>query len=217
MKVLILGATGRTGKFVLQRALEEGYEVSCLARNSTRIKKQNGLTIFEGAPDHRPDLDNAIAGCGAVISVLNISRKSDFPWSNLKTPENYLSEVMNALIPLGEQRNVKRIVVCSAWGVAETKKDIPGWFRWFIDSSNIGVAYRDHERQEVLISKSKLNWTIVRPVGLTNTKKNQKIRESFENQPKPRLTISRKTVADYLIACLRNETLINQRVVISAE
>ncbi|HEU5289633.1 MAG TPA: NAD(P)-binding oxidoreductase [Cyclobacteriaceae bacterium] len=217
MKVLILGATGRTGKIVLQRALEEGYEVNCLARNSIRIRKQNRLTVFEGNPTNTADLENAFSDCNAVISVLNVSRKSDFPWSKLRTPENYLSETMKVLIPIAEKRNVKRIVVCSAWGAAETKKDTPGWFRWFIDHSNIGAAYRDHERQEKLLSDSNLDWTIVRPVGLINSTKNQKVKESFDNNPKPNLIISRKTVGEYLIACMRNKALIKHSVVISAE
>ncbi|MEO0331023.1 MAG: hypothetical protein AAF223_04960, partial [Bacteroidota bacterium] len=46
------------------------------------------------------------------------------------------------------------------WGVADSINDIPKWFRWFIDNSNIGVAYQDHERQEKILSKSSLDWTI---------------------------------------------------------
>ncbi len=217
MKILLLGATGRTGKLVLKKAIEDGFEVSCLARNSNRIEKQKGLTVFEGNPNNKADLENAIIDCDAVISVLNISRNSDFPWARLRTPKNYLSVVMNVLIPIAEERKLKRIVVCSAWGVAETKKDIPKWFKWFIDNSNIGIAYQDHERQENIISESKLNWTIVRPVGLTNSQNNQVIKESWGNKSKPGLTISRRSVANYLVKSLKNDKLTGQKVTISKE
>ncbi|MCB0847910.1 MAG: NAD(P)H-binding protein, partial [Bacteroidetes bacterium] len=89
MRILLLGATGRTGKLVLKKALEKGYQVNCLARNSQRIDEEEGLTIIEGNPNKEADLQKAINNCEAIISVLNISRKSDFPWSGLRTPKNY--------------------------------------------------------------------------------------------------------------------------------
>lgn len=215
MKVLLLGATGRTGKWVLEAAIAKGYEVHCLARNSQRIQPRKGLTIMEGHPENQAHLEEAVDGCHFIVSTLNVSRKSDFPWTPLRTPSTYLSDVMKQLIPIAEQRDVKRIAICSAWGVSETKKEIPGWFRWIIDNSNVGAAYRDHERQEQIVQSSKLDWTIVRPVGLTNSSRPETIRETFRNQPKPTLTISRKSVAQYLINSLEREDLIKKAVVIS--
>lgn len=215
MKILILGGTGRTGRLAVNCALENGYEVTCLARNVNRIEKKDGLTIIDGSPLNEEDLTKAIAGCEVVISILNISRKSDFPWSGLRTPQHFLSDVMQQVISVAKSQNVKRIITCSAWGVSETRHDIPGWFRWFIDHSNIGVAYADHERQENILATSELDWTIVRPTGLTNSKAEQRILETYDNQPKPSLTISRQSVARYLVGCLRREDLIQKKVVIS--
>ncbi|MEO9484212.1 MAG: NAD(P)-binding oxidoreductase [Ekhidna sp.] len=215
MKLLLLGATGRTGKQVLDDALSSGYHVHCLARKPERIEKREELTVFEGDPSNADDLKKAIHSCDSIISVLNISRTSDFPWSSLRTPREYLSTVMSQLMLVAEANSIKRIVICSAWGVAETKKYLPGWFRWFIDHSNIGVAYSDHERQEKLLEGSKMDWTIVRPVGLTNSKRKQHIRETYGNQPKPSLTINRLSVARYLVGCLKADDLIGQKVIIS--
>ncbi|MTI31189.1 NAD(P)-dependent oxidoreductase [Xanthovirga aplysinae] len=214
MKILLLGATGRTGKYVLKQALESDYEVNCLSRNSERIQKQDGITVIEGNPNNKTDLEKAISDCDSIISVLNISRKSDFPWAKLRTPKKYLSDVMNLLVQIAEEGNLKRIVVCSAWGVAETKNDIP---KWFIESSNIGIAYQDHERQEKIISESKLDWTIVRPVGLTNSRRKENIKETFDNNSRPHLTISRQSAAKYLVDCLETDQLIGKKVVISKQ
>lgn len=217
MKILLLGATGRTGKLVLKMALESGYEVTCLSRNAERIDQKEGLTILEGNPNNKTDLENALTKCDFIISVLNISRKSDFPWATVRTPKNYLSNVMNTLIPIAENNHLKRIIICSAWGVAETKNDIPKWFKWFIKNSNIGITYRDHERQEKIIMDSKLNWTIIRPVGLTNSKKKEIIKESYGNKPKPSITISRQSTAKYIIDSLKDDDLIQKKVTISKE
>ena len=94
-------------------------------------------------------------------------------------------------------------------------EEIPVWFRWFIKNSNIGVAYKDHERQENELKTSKLDWTIVRPTGLTNFKKEKKIIESYNNEPKPKLTISRKNVAKFMVNALKRDELIGQITVIS--
>jgi len=215
MKILLLGATGRTGKLVLEAALKAGHHVNCLSRNTKRITQRPRLEIFEGNPSCETDLKEAVEDCEAIIGVLNISRKSDFPWSALRTPKTYLSDVMRLLVLIAEKNQIQRISICSAWGVGDSRNEIPKWFKWFIDHSNIGVAYQDHQRQEELLAKSKLNWTIARPVGLTNSKRKEDIKECFENQPKPRHLISRKSLASYLIASLDRADLIHKKVVIS--
>ena len=216
MKILILGATGRTGKLILEEALSQGYKVNCLVRETAKIKENHkNLIILKGSPEQISDLENAIKDCKGIISALNISRKSDFPWSKLRTPPTFLSNVMQNIISLTNKNGLQRIVVCSAWGVAETEKEIPFWFNWFIKNSNIGVAYKDHERQENELKNSKLNWTIVRPTGLTNFKKDKKIIESYNNEPRPKLTISRKNVAKFMVNVLKRDELIGQAPVIS--
>lgn len=216
MKILILGATGRTGQLILKEALNQNYRVNCLVRDPKRINQKNSnLAVLKGSPLSMSDLHKAIQDCDTVISVLNISRTSDFPWAKLRTPPNFLSEVMKNVISLTKKKAIKRLVVCSAWGIAETEKEIPIWFKWFIQNSNIGIAYKDHERQESLLKKSQLNWTIVRPTGLTNFKKEKKVIESYHNQPKPKLTISRKNVAKFMVDAIKREELIGQTLVIS--
>jgi putative NADH-flavin reductase len=215
MKILLLGATGRTGKWVYQKSLEHGYSIHCLARNTERIEKHDQVSLFEGDASNPDDLATTIAGCNAVISVLNISRRSDFPWSALRTPKNYLSKTMGNLVPIAEKNKVNRIIICSAWGVSETAWDIPGWFKWLIQNSNIGVAYKDHERQENIISDSSLNWTIVRPTGLTPLPKEQRVLEILDNDSRPNLTISRRSLATFLVNCLERDDLMKKKVVIS--
>ena len=218
MKILLLGASGRTGKLVVDEALQRGHELNCLVRDPQKIKSvHERLKVFQGSPEKKSDLEASIKNCEAIINVLNVSRNSDFPWSKLRTPPMFLSDVIKNVIELAENHNAKRIVVCSAWGAAETKNDLPAWFRWLIDNSNIGYTYRDHERQEKLIMKSNLPWTIVRPVGLTNFKKYQEIVESFNNKPKPRMTVNRISLAKYLVEAISIESLVYKAPVISGK
>jgi len=212
MKILLLGATGRTGTIVLQEALAKGLKVRALARRCERLPKHPNLQVFEGDPSNIDDLALALESCERVIAVLNISRKSDFPWSALRSSPSFLSTVMRNLLELSQEASLQRIVLCSAWGVGDSWSEIPAWFQFLINNSNIGIAYQDHQRQEELLQKSPVPHTIVRPAGLTNGKKNQEIIESFQGSPKPKLTISRRSLATYLLVAL--EHAANSKVVV---
>lgn len=215
MQLLILGATGRTGKWLVESALSKGHDVVCLVRDKSAIQTQHErLVLFEGTPADKTALRQAIQNCTALTNVLNISRTSDFPWSKLRTPDTFLSDVMQNIIEEAPD-TLKRVILCSAWGVAETRADLPGWFRWLVDNSNIGVAYKGHEVQEQLIKISDLQWTIVRPVGLTNSKKSKPLKIQEVSSSKPSLTVSRKDVATFMVDCLDREDLIGKSLTIS--
>ncbi len=217
MKILILGATGRTGKWLIRKALEKGFLVNVLVRDKSSLETLDRLNLFIGSPLDKELLAQAMTGCDAVISSLNISRTSDFPWARLRASETFLSDVASHLISLAPETGVNRFVICSAWGTRETKQHIPFWFRWLIDTSNIGVAYRDHEKQEDLWEKSALNWTLVRPVGLTDQKITQGIRITKNRFPRPNLTISRASLAKFMLEIIEDADTYRTFPVISAE
>jgi uncharacterized protein YbjT (DUF2867 family) len=215
MRILILGATGRTGKHLLEQALQRGYHVHVLVRIKNKLPLDHGhLTVFEGSPSDPGALDNAMNGCEAVLSALNISRYNDFPWTKLRTPVDFLSSVMKSIIELMATHGIKRIIFTSAWGVAETRKDIPGWFRWFIEHSNIRYPYDDHARQEDLLKQTSLHWTAVRAVGLTNSDNNKEVMVSLNNNPEPKLLISRSHVATFMLDALEKNLYMGEMPVV---
>lgn len=213
-KVFLLGATGRTGKVLLRQMLDRRYDINVLVRDPKSIATHQNLSVFEGTPTNETVLKEAMEDCEAVVSTLNISRKSDFPWSKLTTPDDFLSQTIENVIRLGCEFSIKRVIVLSAWGVGDSKSEIPWWFKWLINNSNIGAAYRDHERQENLLIKSGIDYTIVRPVGLTNSKKEKKVSVSLGKSSKPGLTISRHNVARFIISSLEHDLYVNQIPVI---
>ena len=82
MKILVLGATGRTGKHIIEEALKRGHKISAIARNPEKLKDFE-IDITQGTPYDYETLEKAIIGCEAVINTLNVSRKSDNPWAPL--------------------------------------------------------------------------------------------------------------------------------------
>ncbi len=214
-KILLLGATGRTGKEVLALALENGYFVNILVRDSNKIQIAHPkLIVYEGDTRNHVDLCRAIVGCDAFISCLNISRKNDFPWAPLRTPVDFLSTTMQNVIKNCKENNIKKLVFTSAWGVGDSRPYLPAWFVWFIDNSNLSPAYMEHERQEALVRNSGLDWTIVRPVVLTNKKTFKFPKVILDNEQKPSLTISRKETAEFILEALENEKFVHTAPVI---
>ena len=216
MRILILGATGRTGRRLLSQALERGYQVQVLVRDRHKIRITHPeLQVMEGHPADRACLAKAIRGCEAVLSTLNISRHNDFPWAGLRSPRNLLSDVMASVIMLMQDHGIRRVIFTSAWGVGETEKDLPKWFRWLVNKSNIRYAYQDLFRTEELLKKNQLDWTAVRPAILTNFKRSTRYKISINNSPVPGLFISRATVASFMLDVLEKDLYVKETPVIS--
>jgi putative NADH-flavin reductase len=215
MRILLLGATGRTGKLLLEQTLNHGHIVHALVRDKQKVPfEKYNLLLFEGSPADKEALGKAMHGCEAVLSVLNISRKYEFPWARLRTPKDFLSVTMKSIIGLSATNHIRRIVFASAWGVRDTKKDLPGWFRWLLDHSSLRYPYQDHEKQEELIENSHLEWTAVRPVFLTNSHHPKQIMVSLEGESKPRLYLSRRNLAAFMLDVVEKNLYICQAPVV---
>lgn len=209
MHILLFGATGRTGCLILNELLNNGHSVNIIVRDRAKVKSSSkNLTILEGSTLDKDLIAVAISDCDAIISALNISRNSDFPWSALRTPKTLLSETIQLVIKSAESHNIKRIIVLSAWGANETIHDIPWWFRWTIKWSNISYGYKDHERQEDILKHSAMDWTAVRPVGLINSDIDKPLKVSLDNRPKPFPIVSRKSIAEFTVDVLETRKYI---------
>lgn len=206
MKILILGATGRTGRLIVEEALKQGYDLNVLVRDENKLPFNSKLIrVYQGTPARQMDLAAAMQGCDLIISALSIARASDAPWSKLLTPDNFITESMKNVIVEANQQNLKRLITISAWGVGETKKEIPFWLRWLISYTNLRPIYAGHESQEKLLATSNLNWTAVRPVALNDSKKIKTLKISFNNLPKPSLQISRQSVAKFIVDTVKSD------------
>ncbi len=213
MKVLVLGASGRTGIHVVKEALERGWQVKALLREvkSYRLDHPNLIKV-QGTPFAYADVKKALESCDMVISVLNISRASGNPWSKMVSPDNLLSKSIQNVVDLSQHFKLRRLIVVSAWGVGDSRAEIPWWFRLLVNSSKIGKVYKDHDRQERIVQNADLNYTIVRPVGLSN-KESQAVKVSKNGRPKPGLFIARKSLAGYLVKIAAED--LHQREIIT--
>lgn len=214
MKILILGASGRTGLHLVREAIERGHEVVALVRDPEKLEiSDKDLEIIEGSPLNYDDLDRATDGVDVVVGALNINRKREWPWSRVVSPTDLLSESMKLVVDVMEKKSIRRLVVITAAGCGETREKIPAWFNYIVDNSNIGVTYKDHNRQEEIIQATNLEWTLVRPVGLTNRDRDKEVQAGPE--AKHTSQISRQNVAKFILDAIEQGKYIGNGPVIS--
>ncbi len=210
MKILLLGATGRTGQVVAREALKRGHRLAAVVRSKAKLGMPE-VEAWEGAPTDLGLLDKALENAHGAICCLNIARQSDFPWARLISPETLISDAVRALIQAMEAKRITRIVTMSAWGVGDTWMQMNWFFRLLVQNSNIRFALEDHNRQEELLRKSKMDWTIVRPVFLNN-----KYAAAYKVASyKPlKIGISRQAVAAFMLDSLEQKTFVRKAPVI---
>ena len=73
MRVCIVGASGKLGQYMVQHALDRGYEVVgvCREQSAAKLDAFTGrITVIPGATDDREVIRQAVAECGGVLTVL---------------------------------------------------------------------------------------------------------------------------------------------------
>ena len=73
MRVCIVGASGKLGQYMVQHALDRGYEVVGVCREQSVEKLdafKERMTVVAGATDDRDVIKRAVAGCEGVLVVL---------------------------------------------------------------------------------------------------------------------------------------------------
>lgn len=215
-RILLLGATGRTGRLALEYALSQGIEVAALVRNAAAITVQSDkLAVIEGSPMNADDVRKAIAGCDAVVSALNNNRTSDNPWARRLSPSLFMTNSIRNCLAAMNKQGLRRIVVLSSVGVNDSFDDAVFVMRWLIRNTNLQYTFQDHDAQESELRRSGVDWTAVRAALLNNGKKPKTLVESYYNEPKPALMISRLHTARYLIDCLEDQATFRKAPTIS--
>ena len=214
MKILLIGATGRTGKLILKKAIEDKHEVTAIVRDPSKIKDLNAKVI-QGSPYDAETVKTAIKNCDAVICTLNVSRKSDNPWAKLRSPKDLISRsVANALEGMKEN-NIKRIITLSALGAGDSKKKMPFIFNIFLSITNLKYAFTDHTRQEELLAESNMEWTVIRLPMLTDDNGEAEILVNKNNGVRLNKNINRESVARFILSILNDQKYFKTVVGIS--
>lgn len=183
MKIAIIGATGGTGKKVVERALELGHEVIAVARRPEVIGPVERLTVRKGDVFDAASIAKAIVGAEVVISCVGPS--SNVSTGSFKTgitnvkagmkvmaanfsPGTVMSEGIPNVIAACQQAGVNRIVMQSGINLTDGKElTVFNRFAVRIMRRIFWRAIKDKAFAEDAVRQSNLEWVIVRPSVLS--------------------------------------------------
>ncbi|CAK7206052.1 hypothetical protein SEUCBS139899_008835 [Sporothrix eucalyptigena] len=169
MHFLLLGATGRTGRHVVTELLAQGHTAVALVRNPASLDVRKGLTVVQGSPLEKADIEKALASgqtIDAAIVTLNTVRASDSPFAAQVSPPRFLADSCETLVSVLSSHNIHRVVVMSTAGAGDSWKGLPWLSRAFMGWTNIKYALADHNLVDAEIRQTGVAWTLVRPVKL---------------------------------------------------
>jgi putative NADH-flavin reductase len=206
-KVLVIGATGGTGRSVVTQALDAGHTVTAIVRNPDKLALHHdrlrvlACDITGGGPT----LPGAVRDQDAVISALGVSRSF--------TPNGLMQRAVPHILEAMRDHNVTRLIFTSAFGVGESMRDVPLLPKIFMRLM-LKDIYADKAIGESLIMRSKLDWTIVQPVLLTDGP----LTGAYRAAERVTLTgfpkISRSDTAHFLLAQVDDRSYIRKTVIL---
>lgn len=160
-RILIIGATGGTGRQLVTQALERGYAVTALVRDPSRLQIDHPkLTVARGDVLDPAAVDAAVRGQGAVLSALGHKR--------FFYPTRILSEGTRNILGAIEAHGVPRLICETSLGIGDSAGRMGLNYTFFVIPLILPFYFWDKTRQERLIAGSGVEWVIVRPGVLTN-------------------------------------------------
>ncbi len=164
-RVLVLGANGPSGRRTVQQALDRGLGVEALTRRPQTFPiRHERLHVVGGDATDPVTVDAAVASCDAVISVIGTA----FTWH----PVEVYSATARLVVAAMERHGQRRLLAVTSAGVRPADAHEGGVVQGLVFSivrrTISRTVYDDMERMEAIVSASSLDWTIVRPPGLTD-------------------------------------------------
>jgi len=157
MRVIVFGATGKTGRHVVRAGLAEGHRITAFGRSVEQLQIDDpSLEVFKGDAFDAGSVRAAVAGHDAAIICLGSTGLRD---------KFTLSAGTKTVIDAMVAKDVHRLIVMSAAGVGESWKQIP-WSSRLLFHTLLRNIFRDHQSQEAVVEQSTLDWTIVRAAVL---------------------------------------------------
>jgi uncharacterized protein YbjT (DUF2867 family) len=205
MRLLVFGASGKTGREVVRQALARGFIVTAFVRDTARLQLAHGnLRLVKGELSDPKAIAKAIAGHTGVISTLGVGTPL--------THDPVVIDGIRTIARASEHASVERLVYMSFIGVHDSR-DAAGFLLKRLAATVLRQEVADHELKEAAVSDCFVDWTIVRPPKLTNGRLTAAYRVGEDIRARsPLPMMSRADVADFLLRQLSDAAFIRKVV-----
>jgi len=204
MRLAIFGATGGTGLELTRQTLEHGHSVRVLVRNPNRMTLVNAnMRVVLGDVLDRESVTKTLLGSDAALSCLG--------QRTLLRNTHAVSAGIRNIMDVMQQHGLRRLVVESAFGAGESLAHATPLER-FVFATLIRMPYQDKNIMEPAVKASALEWTLLRPVRLTNGPLTR--RYTITSQRPPGGSVSRADVAAAMLRAVEEQLWVGEAVAI---
>jgi hypothetical protein len=209
MKVCIVGASGKLGRYMVRQALERGHEVVAVCRGRSVGKLadfKDRITVIPGATNDRDVIERAVAGCDGVLTVL-------VPWGVQQYATGTAQAVLDFAAPGA------RLVFSCGWHITRDGLDVYsrgfkaaekifGWFARLVRIADLDDQVEACRR----VFASDTRWTVVRGSDLEEGEsEGLPIWSRHVGDPVLSSNITRRVdFAGFMVAALENDDLVQQ-------
>lgn len=199
-RVLVLGATGGIGRWVVQDALAEGWSVRALVRMPVALEPD--VEVLVGDPLNAADVTAALEGVDSVVIALGLRRRTESMWAPLVSPPDVVERAARAVVEGASGRSL-RVVTISAHGARESWQSLPWLVRAVVRASKVRFSYADHDSQERVLEASGMPVLMLRPTILTSEESLACAEVTDPKSLSLTAKVSRRAVARFAVDALR--------------
>lgn len=199
MRLTIFGATGGTGKHLLEQACDAGHEVTAVVRDPARLTYTHPeLTVVTADVMDPAAIEPHIAGRDAVLSAIGSA--------SAKQPTTVQTDSTTSILKAMNEVGVRRFLVVSNCGMVTEgdgplTKHLVKPILWRI----LKNPWTDMLHMEEVIRASDLDWTIIRPPQLTDGPRTNRYRTAVNRNVRGGNRLSRADLADCVLRELPNQ------------
>lgn len=209
MKVCVVGASGKLGKYMVRHALDRGYEVVavCRERSVGKLDELRGrIQVVPGATNDREVIRKAVAGCDGVLTVL-------VPWG----VQQYSTGTAQAVLDFAPPG--ARLVFSCGWHITRDGQDVYSRrLRWMVAAfGRLARLFRFADLEDQVeacrrVFASDTRWTVVRGSDLEEDESeglpvwSRHVGDPVLESNKTR----RVDFALFMVEALRNDELIHE-------
>lgn len=207
-RILVLGATGGTGRLIVSQAVARGYDVTVLVRSVEKAADLKGAKVVFGDARDEATLRMALKGRDAVVSALG-TPVSPFGEVTL------LSAATRALVNAMKAEQVSRLVCITGIGAGDSRGHGGFLFDNLIFPLLLRNVYADKDRQEAVVRDSGLDWVLVRPSILNDKSGRGTVRKLTDLSSFHGGGISRADVAAFVLDQVRDDAWLHRTPLIT--
>ncbi|MFC4698137.1 NAD(P)-dependent oxidoreductase [Enterococcus aquimarinus] len=199
MRIFLLGATGKTGTVFLNMALAKGHHITAYVRSPEKLTIAENLTIIQENLESIPQMSAAMRDHDVVVSCLG---------GNDNDQSNVIQKLTEVIVASMKESNVSRIAAISSAGIHNEFS----WVTNFILTLFYKHVINDHRLAAQVIMTSGLDYTLARPLSLTDGGLTKSYRKMTIGVPKGGKNISRQDLAHFLLETIESGDYHNETV-----